>query len=161
MTAGLRTGSIDIRSLAAVISMIAVVGLSFGLTLPLVSIILEDRGVPGSVIGANSAMPALALPLVIAWPVVLWPSLFVWGGVVAGLYTVGLTLLGERFRGPDLVGANAAFVMLYGPGALVGPPLSGSAMDIWNPHGFAAALTVICLAYLVLAALRQRQRRRA
>src|SRR5690606_772195 len=39
--------------------------------------------------------------------------LFVWGGVVAGLYTVGLAHLGSRLSGRDLVSANAAFVLCY------------------------------------------------
>ena len=37
--------------------------------------------------------------------------LFVWGGVVGALYTVGLAHLGARFTGPDHSSANAAFVV--------------------------------------------------
>src|SRR5690606_26865255 len=35
---------------------------------------------------------------------------FIWGGVVAGLYTVGLAHLGAQLSGHDLASANAAFV---------------------------------------------------
>lgn len=97
---------------------------------------------------------AATLPVVVGIPVLRYPSLFVWGGVIVGLYTVGLVLLGQRFSGPDLAAANAAFVMLYGVGALVGPPLVGTAMDIWEPHGFAAVFAFFCAAYLVLALYR-------
>ena len=80
--------------------------------------------------------------------------LFVYGGVVVGLYTVGLTLLGQRFRGADLAAANSAFVMMYSTGALIGPPLSGFAMDIWNPNGLIAAMGGLCAVYLAVAGWR-------
>ena len=35
-----------------------------------------------------------------------------------GVYTIGLTLLGERFKGRDLASANATYVMLYAIGLL-------------------------------------------
>lgn len=94
----------------------------------------------------------ITLPLFIHIPWLLWPSLFLWGGVIVGLYTVGLTELGARFKGADLVGANAAFVMVFGLGAITGPPLSGMAMDLWDPHGLAASLALLCLVFIVIAA---------
>lgn len=90
----------------------------------------------------------VTLPFIINVPWLLWPILFIWGGVIVGMYTVGLTMLGERFRGPDLVGANAAFIMLYGAGALAGPPAVGVAMDLWDPHGLAASLAFLCLCFV-------------
>lgn len=82
------------------------------------------------------------------------PLLFLYGGVVAGLYTVGLTYLGERFRGADLAAANSAFVMMYALGALTIPPISGIAMDWWNPHGLILVMGTICLIYIIIAAAR-------
>lgn len=63
------------------------------------------------------------------------------------MYTVGLTLLGQRFQGSALISANAGFVVLYEIGALGGPPLSGYAMDLWNPHGLVIAMGCVCLGY--------------
>lgn len=82
------------------------------------------------------------------------PALFVFGGVVPGLYTVGLALLGERFKGADLAAANAAFVLMFAVGSLGGPPLAGAAMDVWNPHGLAIAMAAICGIYLLLVGWR-------
>jgi hypothetical protein len=56
--------------------------------------------------------------------------------------------VGERFKGPDLAGANAAYVMLYATGLLAGPPVEGVALDWWNPHGLMAVLAASCLIYL-------------
>ena len=52
-----------VRVLIAVIASISVVGLSLGFTIPLVSLVLESRGVPGGQIGALAAVPAVAVLL--------------------------------------------------------------------------------------------------
>src|SRR5262249_19252549 len=45
--------------------------------------------------------------------------LFVMGGALFAVYSLSLTLLGERFQGSRLAEANAAFVFIYGIGALI------------------------------------------
>lgn len=81
---------------------------------------------------------------------------FVWGGVVAGLYTVGLAHLGSRLRGRDLASANAAFVLCYGIGMLAGPQAIGIAMDAVGTEGFAHALAAFFALYIVLVLARVR-----
>lgn len=103
---------------------------------------------------------ALALPFVVMSPdwMIMIPAfvlVFIWGGAVAGLYTVGLAHLGSKFQGSQLAAANAAFSFLYGVGTLSGPALGGAAMDAWNPHGFTLALAGIAGLYVVLAAIRR------
>lgn len=93
----------------------------------------------------------LLLPAVAGTPLLLYPVLFVYGGVVVGLYTVGLALLGQRFTGPDLAAVNAAFVVMYSAGALAGPVIGGRAMDMAGPPGLAYALAGLAGAYLVLS----------
>jgi len=113
-----------------------------------------DRRLVLLVCGFTGLAGSLAIPFA-TWSLPLFAAvLFVFGGMVAGLYTVGLTLLGQRFRGADLAAANAAFVMMYSTGALVGPPLAGFAMDLWNPHGLIVALTGLCAAYVLIAGWR-------
>lgn len=79
---------------------------------------------------------------------------FVWGGFIAGLYSVGLAHLGSTFKGSDLAAANAAFAMLYAIGTLAGPGLAGVAMDIWNPHGLAVVVGVISALLVAIVAYR-------
>jgi MFS family permease len=79
--------------------------------------------------------------------------LFVWGSVVAALYSVGLALLEGSYQGSKLASANAAFVMLYSAGRLVGPPVIGAGIDLWHPHGFALMMAVFPAIYLAVAAL--------
>ena len=71
---------------------------------------------------------------------------FLLGGAVLGFYSVGLIVLGTRVPAGELAVANAAFLMIYQAGSIVGPGVAGGAMDIWQPHGFAAAMAVFALA---------------
>ena len=109
---------------------------------------------------ALSGLAAAILPAMgtSAWTV--WPLLLLWGGVAFGIYTVGLTMLGERFAGGDMARANAAFVMVYTLGSLVGPPLSGAAMDVVGGPGLGWSLAAaygVCLVAVVALTAWQRQ----
>jgi MFS family permease len=97
---------------------------------------------------ASGVIGAALTPFVVGVPLLLYSLLFVWGGVILGMYSIGLTLLGERFAGNELAHANAAFVMMYCIGLLLGPAAEGTALDIWNPHGLLVALGGICLLYV-------------
>ncbi|HEY5048712.1 MAG TPA: MFS transporter [Rhizomicrobium sp.] len=97
---------------------------------------------------ATGIVGAAVTPFVMAMPLLMYFVLFVWGGWVLGIYSVGLTLLGERFKGPDLASANAGFIMSYCMGLLAGPALEGVALDIWNPHGLLVVLGAISAAYV-------------
>lgn len=96
-----------------------------------------------------------AMPLLVGTPW-LQPALFVLGGALMGLYTVGLALLGQRFAGSDLATANAVYIVFYGIGSVMGPPLGGSALDLAS-HGLPLVMGLGCAAF-ILYALRQRRR---
>jgi len=104
--------------------------------------------------GFGVAGAALA-PFAVGSHTLFYALLFVWGGVILGIYSVGLTLLGERFKGASLASANAAFVMAYCMGLLVGPAAEGAALDAWNPHGLIAVLAAISAAYLAFLLVRR------
>jgi MFS family permease len=95
---------------------------------------------------------ALALPAFVANPAVYGAGLFVWGGVVGGIYTVGLALLADKFQGARLASANAAYIMMYSLGMMAGPPILGVGMDLASPRGLFDALATLFLAFLGLAA---------
>lgn len=91
---------------------------------------------------------AAVTPFAVSWPPAFFAVLVLWGGIVLGIYSVALTLLGERFSGPVMATANAAFVMAYCIGMMAGPAIEGAALQIWNPNGLLLALGAICAAYL-------------
>src|SRR5690606_972855 len=77
-----------------------------------------------------------------------------WGGVVAALYTIGLAHLGSRLSGRDLASANAAFVLCYGLGMVLGPQAVGIGMDLFGTNGFGWSLSLFFAAYVALVVCR-------
>jgi MFS family permease len=106
--------------------------------------------------GAGVAGAGLTPFLIVSAPM-MYLLLFLWGGLIMGIYTIGLTLMGQRFRGAELASANAAYVMLYSVGLLAGPPVEGVALDAWNPHGLMLVLGLISLIYVIFLILRSRR----
>ncbi|MDB3945812.1 MFS transporter [Gammaproteobacteria bacterium] len=85
----------------------------------------------------------------------LWAVVSIWGGSMGGIFTVGITLLGQRFRGVELVSANAVFSVLFGAGGLLGPFLAGTAMSAIGPAGFPLSLLAAVALYALFALYRQ------
>lgn len=90
-----------------------------------------------------------------AW--LIWPLVFVWGGVSFGIYTMSLIHLGERFIGQALIAGNAAFAFVWGIGGIVGSPATGLAMQLIGHQGLPSSLGLMCF---VLAVFLMAQRRR-
>lgn len=95
----------------------------------------------------------LVLPFVLHIEVLLWPLLFLWGGAVMGLYTVGLILLGQSFPAAHLARAVAVFVMFYTTGNVVGPVVAGGAMEVAGPGGLPFTLAAACAVLLAAIGL--------
>lgn len=104
---------------------------------------------------------ALASAPVVAEPMLLWPILLVHGGMSGGIYVLALALMGERFKGASLAGANAAFILTYEIGAMAGPPAAGVAL--WGigaaglPLVFATALALLVPAAMLATRPARRQ----
>jgi MFS family permease len=92
----------------------------------------------------------MSLPWLIDQPDLLWPALMLLGAAAGGIYTLALVLIGQHFRGPDLVTANACVGMLWGVGSLLGPLLSGALMNT-GPHGLPLALCLAASLFVVTA----------
>jgi MFS family permease len=97
-----------------------------------------------------SAAGALAWPLVLDHPWLAHPLLFVWGGVFVGIYTLMTTIVGSRFAGSELIGVYAVMSVAWGIGALVGPSLSGAAMEVFR-HGLPLFAAVACAVFALYA----------
>ncbi|WP_142591075.1 MFS transporter [Serratia marcescens] len=90
-----------------------------------------------------SACGALLWPISLNYPWMAYTLLFVWGGVFVGIYTVVVTLVGERFSNGELVGVYAVLSIAWGVGALVGPMMGGVAMEL-NTHGLPLMAALLC-----------------
>jgi MFS family permease len=80
----------------------------------------------------------------------VWPLLLLIGAAGFGIYTVGLALLGDFFKGTDLVGGTAAFASVWGLGSLIGAVAGGWAMDAFGADALPYGLALIFATYLLL-----------
>jgi hypothetical protein len=92
----------------------------------------------------------VCLPWLMNYPFLLWPSLVVLGAVAGGVYTLAIILIGEGFKGPDLVTANASAGFLWGVGSLLGPLVSGAAMTT-SANGLPLALSAAAALFVLFA----------
>ncbi|MHC2103369.1 MFS transporter [Methylobacterium sp.] len=156
---GLRLGY-DAQGAAGLVSLIALGNVLFQIPFGW----LADRVDRGAVLlgaGLAGAAGSALIPLASGSPLALGLVLFAWGGIAGTLYTVGLTTLGDRVPASDLAGANAAFVVLYNVGLMLGPPLIGGGLDLVPPHGFAWALLALFLVFSSSLAMMERSAARS
>ncbi|HPG89493.1 MAG TPA: MFS transporter [Hyphomicrobium sp.] len=85
------------------------------------------------------------LPLALGRPLIAPAVAFVLGGVVLGFYTVGLSIIGEKVTAKDIAAANAAFLVMYQSGAIIGPIAAGTAMTFEPVSGFIITLSALML----------------
>ena len=86
--------------------------------------------------------------------------MLVWGFWLGGFYTLGMIMMGRRFRGADLAAINAAFVLMWGFGAISGPSFAGLAMETWGSIGLPLFVAAAYLAYLPVPIIRHLRGRR-
>jgi MFS family permease len=56
---------------------------------------------------------AVCLPIAIYVPLQAWVLVFIWGGVIAGIYSVSLTIIGEKYTTTDEIIASSLGFSLY------------------------------------------------
>ncbi len=78
---------------------------------------------------------------------------FCFGGVEGMIYALGVTLVGERFRGAALATATTAFTAGWGAGTIAGPLVSGVGMDVVGNTGLTWIAGAFFLLYLPLPLL--------
>jgi MFS family permease len=172
MVAGLMYGLVD----SSILSFLPIYGLGFGfdqatvvnmLTVLILGSVaaqlplgwLADHvGGRQMIIGCTvfTLLPAVALPFVLDTPLLMWPTLMIWGAALGGFYTVSMVAMGRRYKGAELVAINAAFVVFWGLGAITGPAITGGAIEVWSFNAMPVVVAVCCLLYLPLAIIRLR-----
>ena len=79
--------------------------------------------------GLTMALSERAAPAVIGLGMVI-------GAAVRALYPLLVAYTNDRSRPDEMVGAGSSLVMLYGSGAIVGPLITGPALQTLGPSGF-------------------------
>ncbi len=73
-------------------------------------------------------------PLVTTWAI--WPLTIVMSCTGFGVYVVALALIGDIFRGKDMIAASAAVAGMWGVGGIIGPPIAGRMIDIFGVNAY-------------------------
>ncbi len=142
---GLRSG-LDQSGALLMISAMTIGGIAMQLPIGWLADRVNRRHLLIALAVAGLAMTG-ALPFTVHTSALLWPVLFIWGSAAIGLYTLGLTLLGESFPPVELAKAHAMFVMFFSVGSVAGSSGAGGAMSLWDPHGLPV---ILALAFVIL-----------
>jgi len=145
---------------ALLLTMIGLGNVLMQIPLGIISDRISDRRKLLLFCAVTGLLGMLALPYLMGNWYLMAGVLFLWGGVVAGLYTVGLAHLGSELTGRELASANAAFIFCYAIGMLAGPQAVGVGMDAMGPKGFPLTLGIFFAAFALFAAIRLVQRKK-
>lgn len=104
-----------------------------------------------------SVLTMAALPFVMDMSVLRTAVLFLAGGVISGLYTLGVILIGQDFRGTRLATVSTGFAMAYSAGSIAGSTPVGAAIDVFGPEALPG---VIGLGFLIMGLFMLRGMRR-
>lgn len=115
-----------------------------------------DKSLVLAAMAGLSSLTALVMWLAGPGTPVFWLALFCAGGFMMGLYSVALSVLGERFKSGGLAAANAAFIMCFEIGMMTGGPATGAAMQVFGAQGLLLVMGGGC--FLVVLAWPFRRR---
>ena len=98
---------------------------------------------------------AVYLPIAIYSPVQAWTLVFLWGGVISGIYSVSLTLIGERYSNEDdVIVSNAGYSLMESIGGTVGILAIGLSMQYLGTDGMPYIIMFASLLYFSFALTR-------
>ena len=96
-----------------------------------------------------ATLTSMLLPLAVGSPFLLWPVLFFAGGTVAGIYTLGIVLIGQDFRNQKLTVVSTGYAMSYSAGCIVGSAPVGYLIDLFGPEALPVSIAIGFLALTV------------
>jgi MFS family permease len=100
--------------------------------------------------GALTSMGMAALLPFTVTTMLIWPLAFIMGAAAFAIYTAALTILGDEFKGAELIAGSAAFAATWGVGGIAAPPIVGVAIDAF---GIQALPVFLITVYAALAGL--------
>lgn len=96
--------------------------------------------------GAPTIVVAVMLPFVAHNPTALAGLLFIAGGTLGGIYTLGLIVIGQDLRGNQLVVVATAYAIAYSAGTIIGSTPGGYLIDTFGPGALPIGISASLLA---------------
>lgn len=94
---------------------------------------------------------SIIIPQTVSNPPLFLAVLVVWSGLAGSIYTVALSMIGDRFSGAELAVANASFGIVYAFGGLIGPVVNGYAIDQLHSQGLMVSAAATFGIFVILA----------
>jgi hypothetical protein len=94
---------------------------------------------------------AMLLPVAVG-SILIWPVAFILGTAAYAIYTAALAILGDEFKGGELIAGAAAFAATWGVGGIAGPPIVGAAVDAFGIQALPVFMVLLYAALLVMLA---------
>ncbi len=96
----------------------------------------------------TTVVMSIALIFVVqSW--LIWPTVVLMSTAAFSVYVVCLAIMGDTFKGADLIAGSAAFSAMWGVGGLVGPPVVGAAIDRFGVNAMPMALAAFYVILLI------------
>jgi MFS family permease len=70
----------------------------------------------------------------------IWPLVILIFNGAFGVYVVALAMMGDMFKGKDMVAASAGTAAMWGLGGMIGPPIAGRIIDSFGINSFPLVL---------------------
>ena len=102
-----------------------------------------------------ATLASAVMPFAVGSSFTLMPVLFVAGGTISGLYTLGVILIGTDFRGSRLAIVSTGFAMAYAAGSIVGSTPVGYLIDLFGPEALPVTIAICFLGLTVFLVLRR------
>jgi MFS family permease len=100
---------------------------------------------------------AVYLPIAIYTPIQAWILVFIWGGVIAAIYSMSLALIGEKYtREDDIIVANAGYTLMESVGGTLGIIAIGFSMQFFGTDGMPYVVMLASVLYFSFALTRFR-----
>ncbi|SHE59957.1 Predicted arabinose efflux permease, MFS family [Kaistia soli DSM 19436] len=99
-----------------------------------------------------AAVATALLPFVMGEGIALQPVLFMAGGTIAGVYTLGIVLIGQDFRGQRLAIVSTGFGMAYSAGSVIGATPIGYLIDLFGAEALPVSVAAGFLALMAFLA---------
>jgi len=98
---------------------------------------------------------AAYLPLAIYTPIHAWSLVFIWGGVIAGIYSISLAIIGEKYSDNDeMIASNAGYSLMESIGGVFGIVAIGFSMQYLGSDGMPYVIMFASILYFSFALTR-------
>ena len=112
------------------------------------------RGLTLKLAASVATVTMFLMPFAMGHSLFLVPLLFAAGGAIAGIYALGVILIGQDFRGQQLAAVSTGFGMAYSAGSIVGATPVGYLIDLFGPEALPISIAVGFLGLTVFLLLR-------